>query len=411
IQGMNGAIVYGTFNAKADGVIIKDLIINVRGGGSAPLKNGINVVAKTVTITNNTINLTDRNLVANAQGVANGIVIWPFGSGVANYNIINNTINGFDVNTPDWISSGIVVAEVIDLTNLGHAGVNSTTMDYTEQQELALATANTYTNCTTNYARHNWSIAGDHIFTLAGKELQNTGVVYLPAGTYTLDTTLTIEQAGTRIIGLGEVILQAKAGFVGDLITVTGANVTFDNVTIVANTANTLVAAVATAVDGNTISLAAGNFATDLTITKSIKFVGAGVASTTITGAIIVSGVDKTVSFEGIKIHRETVNTKGIITITSNATVNVKDCVIEHKDKDGGYVTSTTGVRMEGANAKLYLVNTIIDVAYYGIGMRNVGQVVDIQGGKITGWAAIMTSASDLTSEPAVIANNKITAT
>ena len=60
---------------------------------------------------------------------------------------------------------------------------------------------------------------------------------------------------------------------------------------------------------------------------------------------------------------------------------------------------------MESVGAELSLTNTDIDVNYYGIGLRNKEQVLDITGGTFTAWGAIMTSAGSMSPSDGTLAN------
>lgn len=138
----------------------------------------------------------------------------------------------------------------------------------------------------------------------------------------------------------------------------------------------------------------------DLTIDKSLTFEGAGKDKTTIKGHIEVNPKqDETATLTAKGLTLEGNNNgfaHGIIGITGNGTgkVDLTDCKISGGALKGQ--TAAVGVRMESAGAELTMKNTDIDVYYYGLGLRKKNQKVTINGGSITGRAAIMTSAGDL---------------
>lgn len=138
------------------------------------------------------------------------------------------------------------------------------------------------------------------------------------------------------------------------------------------------------------------------TLDKSLTIEGAGKDKTTIKGHIEVNpkqGETATLTAKGLTLEGNNNSFEhGIIGITGNGTgkgiVNLTDCKISGGALDGQ--KAAVGVRMESAGAELTMKNTDIDVYYYGLGLRKKNQKVTINGGSITGRAAIMTSAGDL---------------
>ncbi len=136
------------------------------------------------------------------------------------------------------------------------------------------------------------------------------------------------------------------------------------------------------------------------TLDKSLTIEGAGKDKTTIKGHIEVNpkqGETATLTAKGLTLEGNNNNFgHGIIGITGNGTgkVNLTDCKISGGTLKGQ--TAAVGVRMESAGAELTMKNTDIDVYYYGLGLREKNQKVTINGGSITGRAAIMTSAGNL---------------
>lgn len=136
------------------------------------------------------------------------------------------------------------------------------------------------------------------------------------------------------------------------------------------------------------------------TLDKSLTIEGAGKDKTTIKGHIEVNpkqGETATLTAKGLTLEGNNNNFgHGIIGITGNGTgkVGLTDCKISGGALKGQ--TAAVGVRMESAGAELTMKNTDINVYYYGLGLREKNQKVTINGGSITGRAAIMTSAGNL---------------
>lgn len=136
------------------------------------------------------------------------------------------------------------------------------------------------------------------------------------------------------------------------------------------------------------------------TLDKSLTIEGAGKDKTVIKGHIEVNpkqGETATLTAKGLTLEGNNNSfAHGIIGITGNGTgkVDLTDCKISGGTLKGQ--TAAVGVRMESAGAELTMKNTDIDVYYYGLGLREKNQKVTINGGSITGRAAIMTSAGNL---------------
>ena len=146
-----------------------------------------------------------------------------------------------------------------------------------------------------------------------------------------------------------------------------------------------------------------------LPLDKSITLQGAGQSQTIVNGHISVNSpsggsVALTVSDMTLK-GTDNSSAHGLIGMigTGKDIVKLTNCKL-----DGGAVTAQTaavGVRMESVGAELSLTNTDIDVNYYGIGLRNKEQVLDITGGTFTAWGAIMTSAGSMSPSDGTLAN------
>lgn len=146
-----------------------------------------------------------------------------------------------------------------------------------------------------------------------------------------------------------------------------------------------------------------------LPLDKSITLQGAGRSQTIVNGHIFVnspSGGSATLTASGITLKgNNNGSAHGLIGMigAGKDIVKLTNCKL-----DGGSVTAQTaavGVRMESVGADLSLTNTDIDVNYYGIGLRNKEQVLDITGGTFTAWGAIMTSAGSMSPSDGTLAN------
>lgn len=154
--------------------------------------------------------------------------------------------------------------------------------------------------------------------------------------------------------------------------------------------------------DNDQVIFPEGTFelAQTFTLDKSLTIEGAGKDKTVIKGHIEVNPKQSetaTLTAKGLTLEGNNNSfAHGIIGITGNGTgkVDLTDCKISGGTLKGQ--TAAVGVRMESAEAELTMKNTDIDVYYYGLGLREKNQKVTINGGSITGRAAIMTSAGNL---------------
>lgn len=229
---IRGGTVNGTFNVLTDGVTLSGITVNSRGGGGDSLKNAINVVAKTVTITGCTLNLA---LTTNDSGVGNAIVVYPYGSSTtANYVISGNTINGYAVTSDGWGSSGIAITE-------GYALMERFKIDGTSAvvaiDDRAIATGNTYRNTTNEYVHTDWTV-GDNsgkykfgYFEDGYSDNYATGATMLLGGTVGSDSEYGILILDRAVTIKGVNTGSAQATVYGSFV-VTAENVAFDNLAI-----------------------------------------------------------------------------------------------------------------------------------------------------------------------------------
>ncbi|AGA70553.1 cell wall-binding protein [Desulfitobacterium dichloroeliminans LMG P-21439] len=225
ITGLPEAKVYGSFIIKTDGVVINGLTMYTRGGGNGPLKAAIDVIAKNVTITNNIFELPNPAALASSGGVGNGVTIWPNGlasTTEANYNISGNTFVGYSADTANWSSTGLQIAEGLDLKRFNMGGTVSAVVDLGAAEEI-LATGNTYTGCTNNYVHSNWTggvVEYKYYFASNKEQLSSLeymgdgGTMLLAAGVYELSEQLKITKP-LAIVGAGGVIITVADPFNG----------------------------------------------------------------------------------------------------------------------------------------------------------------------------------------------------
>ena len=145
--------------------------------------------------------------------------------------------------------------------------------------------------------------------------------------------------------------------------------------------------------ENGTIHLAAGTYneTSALTISKAVTIKGAvGGEKPTISGQTITvsAAYGAEVKFENLTLTPNN-NSNHAVIVSSNAKVFLTNCSLNK---------CNNGVRMTGTSAELTLDNTDIDCSFYAISVRNINQKVTITGGTLTGWAAIMTSANEITS-------------
>lgn len=146
--------VCGTFQLMAEGCEVDGLEF-FTVGGSHPVKNSIDVVAMSAVLKNNTFNMGS----AATGSVGNGVCIWPYGEGKPSFTIIGNEFKGFEANTGDWSSSGLVVAEDLELSRFGApftVATRSKAVALDANTEKGLCKNNTFSCCYTNYSHSNW---------------------------------------------------------------------------------------------------------------------------------------------------------------------------------------------------------------------------------------------------------------
>ncbi|MCQ4635391.1 Ig-like domain-containing protein [Anaerovorax odorimutans] len=149
-------------------------------------------------------------------------------------------------------------------------------------------------------------------------------------------------------------------------------------------------AAVDAAKAGDIIEIAEGTHSEDLTVNKDITLRGKGEDKTILKGKIDLTG--GTSAFENLKVeNREnTTYENALITLKGEqpSTARFEHCTIHDNE---------TAFRMESKGSALTLKDTDVKGEdRYGIGIRNEGQTLTVEGGTIEGWGAIMTSAGGL---------------
>lgn len=219
--------------------------------------------------------------------------------------------------------------------------------------------------------------------------------------------TLFFDDAGTNLEVLGVEYVEFKAENEKPCIVSIHKNGTLNNA---ASSLDVLLTNT-TLEEGDKVIFPEGEYTLPMTLPldKSITLQGAGQSQTIVNGHIFVNSpstgsVTLTASDMTLK-GTDNSSAHGLIGMigTGKNIVKLTNCKL-----DGGAVTAQTaavGVRMESVGAELSLTNTDIDVNYYGIGLRNKEQVLDITGGTFTAWGAIMTSAGSMSPSDGTLAN------
>ena len=233
--------VYGTFKILAEGCTIDGLDMYTKSDGSAALKNVVDVVAMSATITNNIFNMGTPT----TGNVSNGLCIWPYGTAEkATYVVKGNSFNGFEATVPDWSSTAFTIAENLELSRFGFTSDQKSKV-VTIDNEKELWTGNTFKNCYSDYVHSNWATTStgnaaktapvySFIVISSNADALETAVdysgndaqVYL-AGEYTLAKPLAISQAislqsadttaAKRATIKGHLVVEAEKAAVKDL--------------------------------------------------------------------------------------------------------------------------------------------------------------------------------------------------
>ena len=290
--GTTAATVYGTFNVTDDGVTIDGLNINTTyNTADKNERNGINVLADKVTITDNTF-----TMASDSTNLSNGIYIWPKSS-TQEYTITGNTFNNYR-SSASWSSNAISVAEGIDLSGYGDRfpGETGTTfaLDMTYEQVFDMVAANEFDNCSVIFSKDDYSSA---------------------------------DVVGMRVVGTTTTGLTQNM----DYFAVDGKNVT-----LMKQTSNTLDLSFT---DGETFGVAAGvEFTGSVTFDKTNKIEVSGITagnggmtfqsgSVELTGQVTVSEFNATIAAEGdvvlnnVNIVNDPSVQNGEIAITGTVTV------------------------------------------------------------------------------------------
>lgn len=107
-----------------------------------------------------------------------------------------------------------------------------------------------------------------------------------------------------------------------------------------------------------------------------------------INGQVVVDGAQGVV-LNNISVEATTGDATGAILTKQGAAITVNNGSVVNNSTG----TGACGIRMEGQGDSVTLNNATVKAAkYYGIGVRNTDQKVEVNDSEITGWAAIMTS-------------------
>ena len=144
--------VYGTIKILAENCTIDGLDMYTKSDGSTALKNIIDVVAMSATITNNVFNMGTPT----TGNVSNGLCIWPYGTAEkASYVVKGNTFNGFKATVTGWSSTAFSIVENIDLSRF-ELSADQKSKVITIANEKELWTGNTFVDCYSDYIHSNF---------------------------------------------------------------------------------------------------------------------------------------------------------------------------------------------------------------------------------------------------------------
>ena len=142
----------GRIVIKAEGCEVrnfKNLVLANKAGNATEQKTAIVVIAKSVTITNNTIECS-----ADGEYLANGITIFPTAETVE-YNVSRNTIIGANPAVGTWQSCGIQIVE-----GLAKAGLYEGNSAVLKDFDIASISNNTFKDCAGDYVYAQYSDDG-----------------------------------------------------------------------------------------------------------------------------------------------------------------------------------------------------------------------------------------------------------
>ncbi len=160
----------------------------------------------------------------------------------------------------------------------------------------------------------------------------------------------------------------------------------------------TITDAIANAQAGDVLRLEGKTFTESITIDKALTLEGAAKAGATyatkLDGKITITAKDVTV--KNMDAETAAGERNGVVVTKGGAGATLENMTIVNTTA----ATGACGIRMEGENDSLTVKNADIKAErYYGIGVRNKNQTLNVESSTITGWAAIMTSAGDLKNE------------
>lgn len=146
----------GRFAIEADGVTVDGLKIthHVTVNNGTYWKTAITVVAKSATVTNNTITCTSES-----DKLANGITIFPTAKDAA-FTVKDNTIKNANSSEGQWTSSAIIVAEGISAPNGGTSAV-------LDDFDVTSISNNTYDKCAADYVYKDYTAGVAHSYKAA----------------------------------------------------------------------------------------------------------------------------------------------------------------------------------------------------------------------------------------------------
>ena len=308
------ATIYGAINVYVNGVTIDGLNINTTYMDSTE-RNGINVLANTVTITDCTFTMDE-----NSSNLSNGIYIWPTSAESQDYNISSNTFNNYKP-SEDWNSNAIAVATNLDKSSYtarfgDHATGTTSTFDMTNVEVFRMIAANTFVNCTTAFSCDDYggtSVVGMRVVGDASSNLTQSMDYYAVSNTtYTLlnqasnSLSLSFNSNETFIVA-GGVEFNGTVAF------------TIETVTSTVNVSDLIAG-------GNGVTFKAGSVEISGNIvsgTGDAAEVAAKIVAVSATGAeVVLSGLNIT---SGTLEITGNVSIEGVVTVAEGATIAIQD--------------------------------------------------------------------------------------
>ena len=341
------ATIYGAINVYVNDVTINGLNINTTYMTTTE-RNGINVLADAVTITDCTFTMDE-----NSTNLSNGIFIWPTSAGSQDYNISGNTFNNY-LPSESWNSNAISVATNLDKSGYSvrfgtHATGTTATIDMTEVEIFRMVADNTFVNCITAFSCDDYGgtdVVGMRVVGDVSSNLTQSMDYYTVSG-----TTYTLLNQGSDSLSLSfnsneTFIVASGVGFNGEVtFTVETVRSTVNVSNLVAGGNGVTFKAGSVEISGNIVS-GTGNAAQ---VAAEIEAVSAPGAEVVLSGLNITSG---TLEITG------DLSIEGVVTVAEGATLSIQDDTTVTVQSDATFNVGGT-VETAGTNSVLWNNGTI----------------------------------------------------